>query len=81
MAKLFFYKLKEWQSDRSIKRVLLIGDGKAFCAGGDLKSLFLSSEKSNLFLCEMFSVVSLQAWVLVGRVSLSQLHSALLGIA
>ena len=48
MAKLFFCKLKEWQSDGSIKRVLLIGEGKAFCAGGDIKSLFLSSEESNL---------------------------------
>ena len=46
MAKLFFYKLNEWQSDRSIERVLLIGEGKAFCAGGDIKSLFLASEKS-----------------------------------
>ena len=48
MAELFLHKLKEWQSDSSIKRVLLTGEGKALCVGGDIKSLFLSSGKSNL---------------------------------
>ena len=48
MAELFLHKLKEWQSDSSIKRVLLTGEGKALCAGGDIKSLYISSGKSNL---------------------------------
>jgi enoyl-CoA hydratase/carnithine racemase len=48
MVELFLEKLKEWQFDSSIKRVLLTGKGKALCAGGDIKSLFYSSGKSNL---------------------------------
>ena len=48
MVELFFDKLKKWQFDSSIKRVLLMGEGQALCAGGDIKSLFLSSGKSNL---------------------------------
>ena len=48
MVELFLDKLKKWQLDFSIKRVLLTGEGKALCAGGDIKSLFLSSGKSNL---------------------------------
>ena len=48
MAKSLLSKLKEWKSDASIKRVMLRGEGKSFCSGGDIKSLFFSSEKSNL---------------------------------
>ena len=48
MVELYFDKLKKWQIDSSIKRVLLIGEGKALCAGGDIKSLYLSSKESNL---------------------------------
>lgn len=48
MVELFLDKLKKWQLDFSIKRVILTGEGQALCAGGDIKSLFLSSEKSNL---------------------------------
>ena len=33
---------------KNIKRVLLKGEGKAFCAGGDVKSVFLSSKISDL---------------------------------
>ena len=40
--------MERWKTDISIKRVLLTGEGKALCAGGDIKSLFLSSGKSNL---------------------------------
>ena len=32
MVELYFDKLKKWQIDSSIKRVLLIGEGKALCA-------------------------------------------------
>ena len=49
MIELFLDNLKKWQLDPSIKRVLLTGEGKALCAGGDIKSLFFSSGKSPLF--------------------------------
>ena len=48
MVELFLDKLKKWKFDSLIKRVLLMGEGQALCAGGDIKSLFLSSGKSNL---------------------------------
>ena len=48
MAELFFSKLNQWQYNNNIKRVLLKGEGKAFCAGGDVKSMFLSSGVSVL---------------------------------
>ena len=48
MAELFFSKLIQWQYNNNIKRVLLKGEGKAFCAGGDVKSMFLSSGVSDL---------------------------------
>ena len=48
MAELFFSKLSQWNKDKKIKRVLLKGEGKAFCAGGDIKSMFLSSGVSDL---------------------------------
>ena len=48
MAELFFSKLNEWQYNNNIKRILLKGSGKAFCAGGDVKSMFLSSGVSDL---------------------------------
>ena len=40
--------LKEWKNNNSIKRVLLKGNGKAFCAGGNVKNLYISSNKDNL---------------------------------
>ena len=48
MAELFFSKLNQWQYNNKIKRVLLKGEGKAFCSGGDVKSMFLSSGVSDL---------------------------------
>ena len=48
MVELFFDKLKKWKIDSSIKRILLVGEGKALCAGGDVKSLYLSTNRSNL---------------------------------
>tara|TARA_Y100000590_G_scaffold202414_1_gene229901 strand:+ start:498 stop:1508 length:1011 start_codon:yes stop_codon:yes gene_type:complete len=48
MAKLFFKKLSIWKQSSKIKRVLLKGEGKAFCAGGDVKSMFFSSKISDL---------------------------------
>ena len=48
MAELFSKKIVKWKNDKNIKRVLLKGKGKAFCAGGDVKSLFFSSKISNL---------------------------------
>ena len=48
MAEAFLKQLKNWQTDKNIQRVILYGDGKAFCAGGDIKSMFLSTKASNL---------------------------------
>ena len=48
MAEAFLKQLKKWQIDNNIKRVLLTGEGKAFCAGGDIKSMFLSSKVLDL---------------------------------
>lgn len=35
-----YHKLIEWQNNPAIKAVLVRGSGRAFCAGGDLKSLY-----------------------------------------
>ncbi len=48
MANILLKKLDNWQLQDSIKRVLIIGEGNAFCAGGDVKNLFLSSNKNDL---------------------------------
>ena len=48
MAELFLEQLNNWQNNKNIKRVLLTGEGKAFCAGGDIKSMFLSTKISDL---------------------------------
>ena len=47
MAKEFSDKLQEWDLNDKIKRVLLIGEGNHFCAGGDVKSLFLTKDQNN----------------------------------
>ena len=46
MAKIFSEKLQKWSEDQNIQRVLLFGEGKHFCAGGDVKSLFLMKDKN-----------------------------------
>ena len=48
MACNFLDTLLEWKESTKIDRVLLYGEGKSLCAGGDVKSLFLSSDKNNL---------------------------------
>ena len=48
MAKVFFEKLSDWNKNNYIKRVIVKGEGNAFCAGGDVKSLVLSSADNNL---------------------------------
>ena len=48
MAKQFSETLNKWSKDKNIKRVLLKGEGKHFCAGGDVKKVHLSDNKSNL---------------------------------
>ena len=47
MAKIFSEKLQEWNENANIQRVLLIGEGKHFCAGGDVKSLYLTKNENN----------------------------------
>ena len=48
MAELFSETLNKWSADKKIKRVLLKGEGNHFCAGGDVKKVHLSGNKSNL---------------------------------
>ena len=48
MAESFYSKLNDWKNNKKIKRILIKGEGKAFCAGGDVKSVSLSSKLSNL---------------------------------
>ena len=48
MAEAFLEQLIKWQMDKNIQRILLTGEGKAFCAGGDIKSMFLSTKVLNL---------------------------------
>ena len=46
MACNFLDVLLEWKKNNKIDRILLYGEGKSLCAGGDVKSLFLSSGKN-----------------------------------
>ncbi len=55
MAKIFSEKLQEWTENKDIERVLLIGEGGNFCAGGDVKSLYLTRNE-NSFKEEFFRV-------------------------
>ena len=48
MAIQFSNKLREWENNNKIERVLLMGKGKHFCAGGDVKSVHLSGPFSTL---------------------------------
>jgi len=48
MVNEFYDQLLRWKQDETIKQILLFGHGKGLCAGGDVKSLFLSSNKNNL---------------------------------
>ncbi len=48
MAEQFSEKLNEWSNNNNIKRVLLKGEGKHFCAGGDVKKVHLSGNNSDL---------------------------------
>ena len=47
MSVKFSQKLTEWRKKDKIDQVLLIGAGKHFCAGGDVKSLSLEGRHSN----------------------------------
>ena len=48
MAEQFAKKLKEWEKNDKIERILLHGEGNHFCAGGDVKSVHLSGKFSEL---------------------------------
>ena len=48
MADNFLDNLLNWEKNKNIERILLYGEGKSLCAGGDVKTLFLSSGKNNL---------------------------------
>ena len=48
MAVQFSNQLREWENSNKIERVLLVGNGKHFCAGGDVKSVHLSGPFSKL---------------------------------
>ena len=36
----FLETLLEWKENKKVARILLYGEGKSLCAGGDVKSLF-----------------------------------------
>jgi len=40
--------LEDFENDPEVRAVILTGSEGAFCAGGDVKGLFLSSNKNNL---------------------------------
>ena len=86
MAKKFHDKLLEWEEKDNILRVLLVGEGKYFCAGGDVKSLVLAGKENSLkhdffrieyklnYLISQFSKEFLSVWngvVMGGGVGLS----------
>ena len=86
MAKKFYDKLLEWGENNNISRVILYGEGKHFCAGGDVKSLVLAGKKNQLkydffkieyqlnYLISQFSKEFLSIWngvVMGGGVGLS----------
>ena len=86
MAKKFHDKLLEWEEKDNILRVLLVGEGKHFCAGGDVKSLVLAGKENSLkhdffkieyklnYLISQFSKEFLSVWngvVMGGGVGLS----------
>ena len=86
MAKKFYDKLLEWEENNNISRVILFGEGKHFCAGGDVKSLVLAGKKNQLkydffkieyqlnYLISQFSKEFLSIWngvVMGGGVGLS----------
>ena len=86
MAKKFHDKLLEWEENNNISRVILYGEGKHFCAGGDVKSLVLAGKKNQLkydffkieyqlnYLISQFSKEFLSIWngvVMGGGVGLS----------
>jgi Enoyl-CoA hydratase/carnithine racemase len=86
MTELFYDKLNNWKKNIKIKRILIKGYGRAFCAGGDVKSLFLSSGVSDLkkeflfkeyklnYLIDQFNKPYLSIWngiVMGGGVGLS----------
>ena len=86
MAKKFYDKLLEWEENNNISRVILYGEGKHFCAGGDVKSLVLAGKKNQLkydffkieyqlnYLISQFSKEFLSIWngvVMGGGVGLS----------
>ena len=86
MAKKFHDQLLEWEEKDNILRVLLVGEGKHFCAGGDVKSLVLAGKENSLkhdffkieyklnYLISQFSKEFLSVWngvVMGGGVGLS----------
>ena len=48
MAVAFKKKLNQWKKNKHIEGVILKSNGKAFCAGGDIKSICLAGKNSNL---------------------------------
>ena len=45
MCKIILNNLNEWNANQSIKSILITGEGRAFCAGGDIRSLAFPPHK------------------------------------
>lgn len=49
MAKLLYSQLRKWETDNTLRMVIIKGNGdKAFCAGGDVKAIALEGKNSKL---------------------------------
>ncbi len=70
--------LKEIKQDNSIKAILITGEGKAFCAGADIKQLVHLGATSGLIFARYGQAVMRQL-ELLGKPSLAAIHGVALG--
>jgi len=54
MVRMLFAGLKQWETLPEIKGVIIKGDGRAFCAGGDIKELLGAVENSSALIKDFF---------------------------
>lgn len=54
MVRMLFAGLKQWETLPEIKGVIIKGEGRAFCAGGDIKELLGAVENSSALIKDFF---------------------------